>query len=495
MLTNGPSFDFGSVPTDKLYIDGQWVTSHGTQTIELVCPNDERVLCSVSESTPEDVDLAVAAARKAFDTGEWSQPTVQERVSYIKKLADRLEQRSEDLALCWSLQTGALHHRAKGMGKSARSILLSYAELADGFDFVSQVQTNAAEVGLLAYEPVGVVAAIGPWNFPLATMLHKIGAALAAGCTVVMKPSPETPLEAYIIAQCADEIRLPAGVLNLVNARRDVSDYLICRPEVDKVSFTGSEVAGQRIASVCSERFVRCTLEMGGKSAAIVLDEYDLKTAANTLIANITLMAGQSCVALSRVLVQRERHDELVEHMVRAAERIKVGSCFDSSTMMGPLAMGRQLERVLGYVKTGADEGAILAFGGQRANGMQEGFFVEPTVFANVSNNMRIAQEEIFGPVVCVIPYGDLEEAIEIANNSPFGLSGVVMTNDAEAAYQIARRVKTGTVGQNSSRHDFSIGFGGFKRSGLGREGGIQGLMSFMETKTILLDGPISNTI
>ena len=291
------------------------------------------------------------------------------------------------------------------------------------------------------------------------------------------------------MAQCADEIGLPAGVLNLLCAHRDVSDYLVRRPGVDKVSFTGSVAAGQRIASVCGERIARCALELGGKSPAIILDDYDLDVVAKEMVDGICAIAGQNCALLSRVLISRDRHDELVAKMKVIAEGVKIGHAFDEDTVLGPVAMKRQLEKIEELIAVGVAEGATLASGGKRPAHLDTGYFMEPTIFANVTTDMRIAQEEIFGPVICVMPYDNLDHAIEIANDSEFGLSGAVFTNDLEQAYHVARSVRTGTVGQNGPRNDFTIGFGGFKKSGIGREGGVAGLKAFLEAKTILLDG------
>jgi acyl-CoA reductase-like NAD-dependent aldehyde dehydrogenase len=363
-----------------------------------------------------------------------------------------------------------------------------YFKIAEEMSFVEQRPTDAASVGLVAYEPVGVVAAIAPWNVPVNTMLHKIGPALIAGCTVIMKPSPETPLEAYIMAQCAHDVGFPDGVINMLCADRDVSNYLVQNERVDKVSFTGSVAAGKRIASVCASRVARVSLELGGKSAAIILDDYDLDEVAGALVSGISSLSGQNCALLARAFVSRDRHDELVAKMKAIAENLRVGHTFDESTVVGPLATKRQRARVEELIAAGKAEGATLVTGGARPAHLERGYFIEPTIFANVSNTMRIAREEIFGPVICVIPYDDLDHAIDMANDSDFGLAGAVFTKNPENAYDVARRIRTGTVSQNGSLADFSLGFGGFKQSGLGREGGAAGLRSYLEAKTILLD-------
>jgi aldehyde dehydrogenase (NAD+) len=305
---------------------------------------------------------------------------------------------------------------------------------------------------------------------------------------VIMKPSPETPLEAYIIAEAAEAAGLPPGVVNLVCGHREASDHLVCNPGVDKVSFTGSTLAGKRIASVCGQRIARCTLELGGKSAAILRDDFPIEAAAAMLAGTITMLSGQVCAMLSRVIVPRHRHDALAEAIGAEMKNIIIGPSDAPATQLGPLAMKRQLDRVEGYIAEGKKV-ADLVCGGGRPSHLNQGYFIEPTLFANVPNDSRIAQEEIFGPVLSLIPCEDEEDAIRIANASNYGLNGSVLTNDVEAAYRIARRVRTGGFGQNGLRMDFGLPFGGFKQSGIGREGGPEGMLAYLESKTILLDG------
>ncbi|WP_321325473.1 aldehyde dehydrogenase [uncultured Parasphingorhabdus sp.] len=488
MNNQQPQLDLSNTPLDRIYVDGEWTTSFDDKMISVVSPDSEEVVARVTEAAEQDADLAVAAARQAFDKGPWSRLPISERVDWVRKLSEAIQARSSDFALCWSHQIGVPYDKAKMIAPHFTKVMEQYLKAAQHFEFIEQRETMVSGVGLLAYEPVGVVVAIAPWNVPVNTMLNKVGPALIAGCTVIMKPSPETPLEAYIIAQCADEIGLPRGVLNLLCAHRDVSDYLVQRTDVDKVSFTGSVVAGQRIASVCGQRVARCTLELGGKSAAIILDDFDLDTVAKTLIDGICSISGQNCALLSRALVSRQRHDELVAKMKAIAEQVKVGHTFEEGTIVGPVAMKRQLEKIESLIAQGVKEGATLVTGGKRPAHLDRGYFIEPTIFANVNNGMRIAQEEFFGPVLVVIPYDDIDHAIEIANDSEFGLAGAVFTNDTQRAYDIARRLRTGTVAQNSGMVDFNIGFGGFKKSGIGREGGVAGLRSYLEPKTILLN-------
>jgi len=472
---------------DTVFINGEWVPAHSGRMIELISPNSEAVIGAVAEADEADMDAAVAAARTAFDEGPWGRISPAERIGLLKKMAAHLQTRTDDLSRAWTLQMGGLASFAPHMTMGSTMGLENIIAIAEGFSFVEQRPSTGAAVGLIAYEPVGVVAAVAPWNGPYGIMLNKVGYALAAGCTVIMKPSPETPLEAYIIAEAADAAGVPAGVVNLVCGHREASDHLVCNAGVDKVSFTGSTVAGKRIASVCGERIARCTLELGGKSAAILLDDFPIEAAAQMLTGTLCMMSGQVCAMLSRVIVPRHRHDELAAAIAAEMAKVVIGPSDDPATQLGPLAMKRQLERVEMYIAEGMRT-ATLICGGKRPAHLPTGYFIEPTLFANVPNDSRIAQEEIFGPVLCLIPCDDEEDAIRIANASPFGLNGSVLTNDAQAAYRIARHIRSGAVGQNGLRMDFGLPYGGFKQSGLGREGGVEGLMGYLEVKTMLLD-------
>jgi len=336
---------------------------------------------------------------------------------------------------------------------------------------------------------VGVVGAIIPWNAPLGLITYKLAPALLAGCTVVLKCSPEAPGDAYVMAEIAEAIGLPAGVLNVVTADREVSELLVRDPRVDKITFTGSTAAGRRIASICGDRIARCTLELGGKSAALILDDMDLGQAAAALAGAECMLSGQVCSSLTRIVVSRSRHDELVDALAGAFSQVRVGDPFDATTQMGPLVSGRQRERVEGYIAKGVEQGATLATGGGRPKDLDRGFFIEPTVFANVENASVIAQEEIFGPVLSVIPVSDEEQIVATANDTIYGLNASVFTHDVDRARQVAGRLRSGTVGHNAFRTDFTMAFGGFKQSGIGREGGTEGLLPFLETKTVILEG------
>jgi acyl-CoA reductase-like NAD-dependent aldehyde dehydrogenase len=384
---------------------------------------------------------------------------------------------------------GGLASLAGPMTAGATMTFDQIIDIARRFAFVEHRPSPVVNFAVVAQEPVGVVAAIAPWNAPYGIMLNKVAYALAAGCTIIMKPSPETPLETYIIAEAAEAAGVPPGVVNLACGQRDASERLVRNPGVDKVSFTGSTVAGKRIASICGERIARCTLELGGKSAAIVRDDFPIEAAAELLTGTITLLSGQVCAMLSRALVSRRRHDELAEAIARCMKKVVIGHSDDPTTQLGPVAMKRQLERVESYIADGK-RSAELVTGGRRPAQPERGYFIEPTLFANVKNESPIAQEEIFGPVLSLIAFEDEDEAIRIANESNYGLNGSVLTQDADAAYRIARRIRSGAVGQNGLRMDFGLPYGGFKQSGVGREGGVEGFSAYLETKTILLDAP-----
>jgi len=473
---------------DKVWIGGEWRLPHSNRTIDIVSPDTEAVVAQVAEADEADMDAAVAAARAAFDHGPWGRFTPAERVEVLGRMSTHLHQRAGEVAAAWSAQIGAMAGIAAGITHGSNLSFDGIVAMAAQFDFVERRATIGAPVGLIAYEPVGVVAAIAPWNVPYGIMLSKVAYALAAGCTVVMKPSPETPLEAYIIAEAAEAAGVPAGVVNLVCGHREASDHLVCNPGVDKVSFTGSTLAGRRIGAVCGERIARCTLELGGKSAAIVRDDFPTAAAAALLTGTITMMSGQICAMLSRAIVPRHRHDELADAIAAEMAKVVIGPSHDPASQLGPVAMKRQLERIEGYIVEGRTS-ADLVHGGNRPSHLNRGYFIEPTLFANVPNDSRIAQEEIFGPVLSLIPAEDEEDMIRIANDSKFGLNGSVLTHDVDAAYRIGRRVRTGGFGQNGLRMDFGLPYGGFKQSGIGREGGREGFMPYLEVKTLLLDG------
>jgi aldehyde dehydrogenase (NAD+) len=474
----------------EFFIGGAWTAPSSDAVIDVITPSTEEVFLQVAKAEAADIDRAVSAARTAFDKGPWPKMTHAERAAYLQEIAKQWTARSGDLATIWTSEMGIVKSMADLHVRFIPGVYKSYAALADTFQFEERHKPRAGgKVGLLVREPVGVVAAIIAWNGPAPMIAQKVAPALLAGCTVILKPAPEAPGAAYLFAEICEAAGLPPGVVNVVTADRDVSELLVRHPGVDKVTFTGSSAAGKKIAAICGERIARCTLELGGKSPAIVLDDYDLGTVAEALSGTIRLMSGQICSMLTRVIVNRRRQGELLEALKASFSAIKVGDPFAEGTDMGPVATSRQRDRVEGYIAKGIAEGARLVSGGRRPAHLDRGFFVEPTIFADVDSQMTIAREEIFGPVISVLAAEDDEHAIAIANDTPYGLNATVFTNDAERAYRVARKLQSGTVGHNGFRTDYTIAFGGFKQSGIGREGATEGLLSFLETKTVILEG------
>jgi betaine-aldehyde dehydrogenase len=475
------------VNRDKFFIGGDWVDPASSDTLAVISPHTEEVIAKVPEATTADVDRAVAAARDAFDNGPWPRMSPTERADVIAAVSAGIQARYEEMARTISEEMGSpIAWATMGQVFAATMVLDYYAGLAREYPFEER-RPGVLGPTLVRREAVGVVGAIVPWNVPLFVTSLKLGPALASGSTVVLKPAPETPLDAYLLAEIAQEAALPAGVLNIVQANREVSEYLVRHPDTDKISFTGSGVAGRKIGAICGEQLKRCTLELGGKSAAIVLDDADLESTVAGLLPNAIMNNGQACVAQTRILASRSRYDEVVDAVASAASGMNVGDPLDPETEVGPMFASRHRDRVEGYIAKGRDEGARVVTGGGRPAGLDKGWYVEPTIFADVDNGMTIAQEEIFGPVLAVIPYDDVDDAVRIANDSDYGLSGSVWTGDPQSGVDVARRVRTGTYGVNGMGMDFSSPFGGFKHSGLGRELGPEGLVEYLEPKTIVL--------
>jgi acyl-CoA reductase-like NAD-dependent aldehyde dehydrogenase len=475
---------------DRFYIGGQWVTPSSDAEISVIDSDTEQLYFTVAEAQAADISRAVEAARDAFDNGPWPLLTHEQRAEYLRAIGAELARRSGDIGQIWPRESGVLHAVARYGGRGAQTTFNAFAGLAATFPFEEPAKPSAGQFGLIVREPVGVVGAIIPWNAPMGLISNKVAPALLAGCTVVLKSSPEAPGEGYLVAEAAEAAGLPAGVLNVVTADREVSELLVRDPRVDKITFTGSTAAGRRIASICGERIARCTLELGGKSAALVLDDMDLNQAAATLAGAECMLTGQVCSSLTRIVVSRRRHDELVDALAGAFSQVRVGDPFDAATQMGPLVSSRQRDRVEHYIAIGIEQGATLVTGGGRPKGLERGYYIEPTVFAGVDNSSTIAQEEIFGPVLSVIPVDDEEQIVATANDTIYGLNASVFTHDVDRARDVARHLRSGTVGHNAFRTDFGIAFGGFKQSGIGREGGTEGLLPFLETKTVILEGP-----
>ncbi|SAL28308.1 aldehyde dehydrogenase [Caballeronia cordobensis] len=479
---------------DAFYIDGHWMPAPHSDTFEVLDCSTERVAAHVARADAEIAARAIDAARRAFDRGPWPRMTPGERSVYLEKIAQRLEEANDAFARGWSIESGILQRIAKPrIGQFLGAAFRQYAAMAETYPFVEPRRSATGHQAYAVKEPAGVVLAIVPWNGPAALLAYKVAPALLAGCTVVVKPSPEAPTSAYLFAQICDEIGLLPGVVNVLTADRDVSETMVRNPAVDKITFTGSTSAGRSISEAAAGRIARVTLELGDKSAALVLDDYDIDAAAQALgQPYFSYLTGQVCHSLTRIIVPRAKHDTMVEALSAAARAMVPGDPFDDGTTVGPLATARQRDTVERYVAKGIAEGATLAAGGARPRHLSRGFFFEPTVFGNVDNRAAIAQEEIFGPVLSVIAADSEAHAIELANDSIFGLNAVVFTSDAGRALNVARRLRTGSVGHNASRTDFSIGFGGFKQSGIGREGGVEGLNAFVESKTIVLDQPLA---
>jgi len=475
---------------DKLYIGGEWVDPHGTGSIEVISPHTEEVIGRVPDASPADMDRAVTAARQAFDDGPWPRMTPAERAEGIKRLSGALQSRSQDIADVISSQNGSPKSWSlMGQVFSATMVLDTYAGLASGYGWEDHRTGALGTPVVVRRAPVGVAAGIIPWNVPLFISALKLGPAMAAGCPIVLKPAPETPLDSYLLAEAVDEADLPPGVVNIVAAGRETGEHLIRHPGIDKVSFTGSTAVGKHIGEVCGGMLKRVTLELGGKSAAIVLDDATLDEAMlGNLVMSGLMNNGQVCGAQSRILVSTKRYADVVDALAGAVGALTVGDPLDDSVQVGPLVAERQRTRVEGYLEAGKAAGARPVVGGGRPESLPTGWYIEPTVFADVRNDMKIAQEEIFGPVLSVIPYDDEKDAVAIANDSDYGLCGSVWTADPEHGAAVAAQVRTGVVAVNSSMIlDFNAPFGGFKQSGIGRELGPEGIAPYTEYQTIIL--------
>jgi len=474
-----------TIDRTNFFIGGEWVEPESGETCVALEAATGEPLGTAALGSAADIDRAVRAAREAFDSGPWGRSTVAERVELMRAFAAALRARADDTSELCSRENGMPIELSKAFNGMAPAALLEmYAGMVESID-LEEPQESPYGSTLVRREPVGVVGAITPWNYPQSTAIVKTASALAAGCTVVLKPSPETALDAYVIAEAAAEVGLPPGVLNIVLADREAGASLVTHPGVDKVAFTGSTEAGRWIGSECGRLTKRCTLELGGKSAAIFLEDGEVETLLAGLGGSSFMNNGQNCTAQMRMLAPRSRYEEVVEALAGYAEGLVVGDPLDPATTCGPMASERHLEKVMSYIGIGRASDARLVAGGGRPPGLDRGWFVEPTVFADVSNADRIAREEIFGPVMAVIPYEDEDEAVAIANDSEYGLAGSVWTADEERGLEVAHRVRTGTIGVNYYVADLNAPFGGYKSSGLGREFGRQGLESYFELKSI----------
>ncbi len=470
------------IERDKIYIDGAWVPSEGTGTIEVVNASTEEVMGTIPEGVPADVDKAVGAARAAFD--DWAATPAEERGKLIQRAAEAMGARSDEIAEVISQEVGMpiMWSQTVQAGLPTGN-MAGYVEILGDFEFEEQIGNS-----LVVREPVGVVGCITPWNYPLHQIVAKVAPAFAAGCTVVLKPSEVAPLNAFILAEILDDIGLPPGVFNLLSGTGPVvGEALASHPDVDMVSFTGSTRAGRRVAELAADTVKRVALELGGKSPNIILDDADLEDVVGKGVFACYLNSGQTCTAHTRMLVPAEKHDEVVALAKAAAEGFTVGPA-SGDAMLGPLVSDVQRERVRGYIQKGIDEGAELVTGGvEPPEGLDTGYFVRPTVFANVGNDMTIAQEEIFGPVLSIIPYEDEDDAVRLANDSKYGLAGGVWSADQDRAIAVARRLRTGQVDVNGGGFNINAPFGGYKHSGHGRELGRHGLEEYLEVKSLQL--------
>ena len=470
---------------DQLYLDGRWVDPIGTGTIDVINASTEEVMGRIPEGVAADVDRAVDAAAAAFDA--WSSTSPAERAAFVQAISDGIAARSEEIATTICGEVGMPIFLSKAIQAGLpQAIAASYPAIVDEFAWEEEVGNS-----LVVHEPVGVVGAITPWNYPLHQIVLKVAPALAAGCTVVLKPSEVAPLNAFILAEIIDGTGLPAGVFNLVSGTGpEVGEALVAHPKVDMISFTGSTRAGKRVAEVGAQTVKRIALELGGKSANILLPSLEgdeLAKATKAALSSAYLNSGQTCTAFTRLLVPADKQDEIVDALRAEVEATyTVGDPAAGAGRLGPLISDVQRDRVRSYIAKGIEEGATLVAGGPEApDDLPTGYYVKPTVFADVRNDMTIAQEEIFGPVLSVIPYETVDEAVAIANDSPYGLSGGVWGAERDEAEAVARRIRTGGVEVNGGRYNPLAPFGGFKQSGIGREAGRYGLEEFLQTKSI----------
>lgn len=468
----------------SFFIDGEWQKPASSARIDVMNATTEEIIGSVPDGSEADIDHAVAAARRALKAPSWGGLRAAERAAAMLRFADAIEKRGAELARSVSIQNGMPINVADQLESGfVVAMLRYYATLAKDMVVEESRPSPMGFTSLVRREPVGVVGAIVPWNFPVALSMMKIGPALAAGCSIVLKPSPGTVLDSYILADAAEEAQLPAGVINWVPGGRELGAYLVSHPGVDKVAFTGSTAAGRIIAQECGRLLRPVTLELGGKSAAIVLEDADLGALVQGLPTASILNNGQACFSCTRILAPASRYDEVVDAIAGAVSALVVGDPLERSTQIGPMASAIHRDRVQGYIETGKGEARLVAGGGKV--GRERGWFVQPTVFADVDNDATVAREEIFGPVLSIIRYDGEDEAVRIANESEYGLGGTIWSTDRAHAVELARRIETGTLGINGYMPDLNAPFGGIKASGLGRELGPESVSGYQRYKSI----------
>ncbi|HWI38875.1 MAG TPA: aldehyde dehydrogenase family protein [Burkholderiales bacterium] len=471
---------------DKLFIGGQWIAPAGRESIDVHNAGNGEVMGRVPAATEKDADAAVRAARAAFDS--WSATPAEKRAEFLEKISAGLKARADELAKTIAQEVGMpLKMSSRIQAGLPIANFANYARLVREFQWETKVGNS-----MVVRDPVGVVVAITPWNYPLHQITLKVAPALGAGCTVVLKPSEVAPFNAFLLAEVIEQAGLPKGVFNLVTGYGpNVGEALVRHPEVDMISFTGSTRAGKRISELAAQGVKRVALELGGKSASVILDDADLPTAVKSTVNGCYLNSGQTCTALTRMLVPASQYDEAARLAADIAKGFTVGDPLAETTKLGPLSSQAQLERVRSYIRKGLDEGAELVAGGADLpeGAPKGGYYVRPTVFGKVKNSMTIAQEEIFGPVLSIIPYKDEEEAVRIANDTVYGLAGAVWSKDESRAQRVARRIRAGQIDINGGAFNMNAPFGGFKQSGHGREAGVYGLEEFLEYKSLQLKG------
>ncbi|MGA9872114.1 MAG: aldehyde dehydrogenase [Rhodococcus sp. (in: high G+C Gram-positive bacteria)] len=471
---------------DKLFIGGHWTAPSTEETLEVFSPATRARVGATPVAAPADIDAAAAAARTAFESGPWARTSPVERAQVLARVAALITERSAELTEVISDEMGAPHSMVGMLQQTPALAVLEYCtQLAEAFPW-EETRHGAFGQSKVTREPVGVVAAVIAWNVPLFLAVNKLAPALLAGCSVLLKPAPETPLGANLLADIFTDAGIPEGVLSVLPGGADTGEYLVSHPLVDKVTFTGSTTVGRTIGTIAAQQLKRCSLELGGKSAAILLEDMDIASTMPMLLISGLMNSGQACVAQSRILAPRSRYDEIIDAMVTGIGWMQVGDPKDPATQLGPLISEKQRTRVEDYIATGKDEGARLVVGGGRPEGL-DGWYVEPTIFADVDNSMTIAREEIFGPVLAVIPYDSEDEAIKIANDSDYGLAGSVWTTDIAHGLEVASQIRTGTYAINWYAFDPGSPFGGYKNSGIGRESGPEGLDAYCELKSVLM--------
>jgi aldehyde dehydrogenase (NAD+) len=481
--------------TFKMYIDGAWTEASGGATYALPNPATEEIIGRAANASRADMERAIGAARRAFDEGPWSRATRRDRARVLHRIADGLEKRKEEIRQLLIAHAAAEYSTHWVQLDTPIELLRSYAELALTYGFeellppaLSDSPVNpGVNNSMVVRQPVGVCGMIPTWNFPLFVSAQKLGPALATGCTMVFKPSPFVPVLDLVLAEVIEQCDLPRGVYNVVTGDSpDLGTALVASPQVDKISFTGSVATGKAIMAAAAPTLKRVHLELGGKSASIVLDDSNLDMFAMATSGPSFFHAGQGCAMCTRVLVPKRLHDSFVEKIagfVRAV--VRVGDPCDPSVMLGPVIREERRLKIEEYIESGAAQGAVLATGGKRPKDLPKGYFLEPTIFAGVDNSMRIAREEIFGPVLSILPFADEDEAVRIANDSPYGLGGAIYGADTKKALEMAKRLRTGQVNVNGAVNLVPAPFGGFKESGIGREGGKWGLDEYTEIQTV----------